>query len=163
MGGNGASTPAITLETPDTKKLETFLSTEAGKQYTPLYVQGAGFSRQGDTYYQAKQADTGAPGVAGQSHGLKVDVVGRDVTAMMNAYQAWDAGNNQTQANWADYAKLASANSGGQGDQSITSGAAQSQRQVLLGTLSSPTSPTPGLGTMGSNEQLRQKRLGALK
>lgn len=129
----------------DHNNLAEFMKTGQGQQYAGSYIPGA-------SYYQS-HTDSGevvkayAPGFNGSASGG-----GSDASAMMAAYTAWTSGMSTTKANWQNYADTAAKFEGGQGDQTITSGAAVSQRSVLLGSLSGVggQSQTPSLGSLGA-------------
>lgn len=144
MGAQGADTVTAPY-TKDTSQLGNFIQTAAGAQYASLYAPGATYT----------QVNSGA--VLSSKNTNKIsstDAQGTDVSAMLNAYQAWASGNAQAQTNWQAYADKANANAGGQGDQTITTGPAVGQRAQLLGALAGqPTTPTPGLGSMGTLTQ----------
>lgn len=144
-GGGGVSTG--TAYDVDQEQLSSFMQSEQGKQYSDSYNPNNSYAKVGDSLqsYDPKKIDSSALGL--------YRTVGQDVGPMLTAFQQWMKGNAQTQTNWQNYASAVNANEGGQGDNTITGGAAQGQRQVLLGALANagnPTSPTPGLGSMGT-------------
>lgn len=143
MSGNGGSSQ--TQDTAgehlaiDPNSLAEFMQTAEGKRYAGSYTPGA-------SYYQSQTGvKSYAPGFTGSYSG------GTDVSAMMADYTQWVGGMAQTKQNWQNYADQAAKFEGGQGDQTITSGPAVSQRSTLLASLAGPmpTAPTPGLGAMG--------------
>ena len=140
--GQGSGTSSATPYSFDTSQLQAFIGTTAGQQYAGLYNPSSSYYQVGDSIQASSSAnETGAK------------TAGTDVTAMVQAYQNWVGSNNQTKTNWQAYADAVNANGGGEGDNTITQGAAVSQRNQLLGALANvgqPTAPTPGLGSMGN-------------
>ena len=139
MSGGGSDTPTFTPVDVDQGNLGQFMQSQAGQAYASLYKPGDSYVQSGSTISSVGNGSCGA---------------GRDVTAMMTAYDAWMTGMGQTKTNWENYAATVAANEGGEGDNTITSGPAVGQRQALLGALANagnpaPTQPTPGLGSMG--------------
>lgn len=123
----------------DSKQIESFSNTEHAKQlgYTPEQVKAL----LSNTY----QGASGSYSFPGNGTYTQID-------NLANAFTSWMSGNAQTQKNWENYANAANANEGGEGDQTITEGAAKSQRQTLLGSLADPnsvTTPSAALGSMG--------------
>lgn len=140
--GNGSASTG-TPYSGDTSQLGAFIASNEGQQFASSYNPTNLYAQVGTSIQSY------APGT-----NLNQTTVGQDVVAMMNAYNAWVAGNAQTQTNWANYAGAANANEGGEGDQTITGGPAQSQRTSLLGALANagnPTTPTTGLGVFGAS------------
>lgn len=144
MGGSGSSTAQPYTMPGTDAQLQQFIKTQAGQQYASMYQPNQSYAQVGNSI------QVGSPGdYMGSVNGNTQ--VGPDVSAMMTAFGNWMSSNAQTQTNWQNYANAASANEGGEGDQTITSGAAQGQREALLGALANPnaaTSPTVGLGSM---------------
>lgn len=143
-GGGGESTG--TPYAVDPNQLSSFIQTGQGQKYKDLYNPGMAYAQFGDSV-QAYDPN------AGYDLG-HVNRAGYDVSAMIGEFHQWQQSNAQTQQNWQNYATAVSANSGGQGDNAISVGPAVSQRKVLLGALANggtnPTTPTPGLGTLGA-------------
>ena len=144
----------------DDASLQTFLKSANGAAYASSYAPGATYTQIGSNIYSGgatwKPNQVGGvntdssgtiPPVGGMTDPAGSGSVqgGTNVTAFMMAYQAWLAGQNQTAANWKNYAETVSANAGGEGDNTITSGAAVGQREALMGVLAQPTAPTPGM------------------
>lgn len=124
----------------DQATLAEFMRTKQGAQYAGSYLPGA-------SYYQTQQGVKAyAPGFAGAASG------GVDVSTMMADYTQWVTGMGVTKQNWQNYSDQAAKFEGGEGDQTITSGAAVSQRATLLAGLANvgTTAPTPGLGALGA-------------
>lgn len=160
MGGGGSQANVSTYDV-DQKKLQEFMNSGAGKAYAGQYDPNQVYEQDGKIVYSSRPGETMFT-QAGDERKLPTDNpsrANRDVTTFMNAYQVWLKGDTQTAANWQDYAAAVDANKGGEGDNTITEGAAMSQRQQLLGTLANPNVPATGLGTYGSSAQ----KLGSLK
>lgn len=158
MSGGGGVSHAQNLEI-DQGALAKYMTTQEGQQFAKMYNPGNAYATVGDSI-QAYDPDQykqhfGTTG-NGQANVADRTEVGPDVSGMIKAFQAWQAGNAQTQANWQNYTNLVNANAGGEGDNSIITGVAQGQRTQLLGSLANagnPTVPTPGLGSMGTLTQ----------
>lgn len=126
-GGGGVSTSdPIDI---DKNALATFMTTESGKQYASMYNPAHSYAQIGDSiqYYDTAAFDSGG------ARGFRT--LSADVSPLINAFKAWQSGNQQTQTNWQNYAQTVDANKGGQGDNTIITGAAEGQRQQLLGAL----------------------------
>lgn len=146
-GGGGGSDTQDTAGQPisiDPGSLAEFMQTQQGAAHVNSYIPGA-------SYYQShtpqgEVVKAYAPGFSGSYSG------GTDVSAMMADYTQWISGMAATKQNWQNYADQAAKFEGGQGDQTITAGAAVSQRSTLLGALANEgqTGPTPGLGSFGT-------------
>ena len=148
MADGGGDNPTSTAYSVDEASLSQFIKSGQGAQYASQYTPG-------NTYYQISDGSYFTQG--------KDNSQGGYVTEMMNAYNSWKTGQNQSQANWQNYANIVNANEGGQNDNTITTGPAVSQRNDLLGALANagnPTTPTPGLGTFGVSAALGAKQLG---
>lgn len=185
--GSGGSSTAQAGPSPysvDSTSLQQFLGTKTGSAYASLYDPKNSYVKNGSSIYAvpanggvvAPQATpqygnpnpradattlinsmTNAQNTAAAANSA---APGPDVTQFMTAYESWQAGNNQSQQNWKNYSQAVAANQGGEGDNTITTGAAVGQRQQLLGALAAePTVPTEGLGPLGATT----KRLGAFK
>ncbi len=154
MGGGGSDAPAASPYDIDKSQLSTFLRSGLGQQYAADYAPQNSYAAMGSSIFaydprdfqgQASQFSLGQNLASSRS---------RDVTGFMTAYQAWLQGNQQSQNNWETYAQTVAANSGGEGDNTITEGPAQSQRNVLLGQLTNAgveqPLQRPGLGSMGA-------------
>ena len=163
MSGGGGGTSQASGPPPqdvvpvDATQLAAFLNTQAGQQYSNVY-------RPGQTYVNTGSG-TGAQVLV---YGAQGSDPNANATAMLTAYTNWLAGNTQAQANWQNYANLANLNEGGENDQTITQGAAVSQKNAILGAGAYPTNPppggaTPGLGSFGSNTVPPAVKLGGAK
>ena len=142
MSGGGSNTPtwsdASDINTASSNgQISAFLNSQAGQQYASLYNSSANYYYDGNSSFHA---------VANGDEW--------DVSSFINAYKTWETGANLQQTNWQNYANAVNANEGGEGDNTITTGASQSQRNQLLGSLANggntPT-PTSGLGTLGAS------------
>lgn len=145
MSGGGGQSTATSYDI-DKGQLAEFMKTGEGQKYAQLYNPKNNYAQIGDSI-QSYDPDK----ITGD-HLSMYGKVGNDVIPLINAFKSWTTGVQQTKANWDNYATAVNANEGGQGDNTITAGAAVSQRKVLLGSLAnagSPTTPTPGLGSMG--------------
>lgn len=166
MGGssaaNGSSSSNTgwtwTAENYSPAQLSQFGSSQAAAAWTPEQIQSLSGLYQGTSsnsqYGTGYTTGVPQPGTAGPADYPSVD------PNLVAAYQTWLAGQNQTQQNWTSYSEQVAAAAGGEGDNTTTAGASVSQRNALLGTLANPnnpTSPTVGLGTMGSNAALLKK------
>ena len=132
----------------DPSQLALYMQSEAGKGFA-----GTGVYNPAGQYLMGTGA--GGPGTVGYTNTAN----GLDTTAFIQAFQSWQAGNQQTQQNWQNYSEAVAANGGGEGDQTITSGLGVSQRNQLLGALANagnPTTPTPGLGSFGTQTARRK-------
>lgn len=164
MGGSSSGTPqnntsvtGTASSTYDPAQMKQFLNSAAGAQYAsswnPAWTQvvpSAGNSTPGRWYAGGQSA----PVPKGPFGGSGNYTTGQtDVTDAYNAFTAWQTEIAGTQANWQNYSNLANANEGGEGDNTITNGAAMSQRNALLGSLANAgnSGPTAGLGIMGAN------------
>lgn len=156
MGGGGSDNPTYTAKNYNPADVAAFANTQSGQKFSPeqlnmLY-----------TAYGVSQGPNGL-GVVAAPKGHSVDSGGApDVSGggwgnvdlnLVNTFEGWVKSNQQSQSNWQNYADSVTANEGGEGDQTITSGAAQGQREALLGALANPnqpTEPTVALGVMGT-------------
>lgn len=119
-------------------QLKAFTQSQAGAQYAALYDPNAVYSYDGNSSFLAYNPSTKDQW---------------DVSGFVNAFKTWNNSNQQTQTNWQNYSTAVGANQGGEGDNTITSGPAVSQRNSLLGALANAgrtTAPTPGLAVMGA-------------
>jgi hypothetical protein len=147
MGDGGSDNPQYTAKNYNPGDVSAFMKTQTASSWTPeqlnlLY-----------NAYDVKQGPNGLGVVSGGGDPSTATGGWKDVDlGLVNTFEGWMKSNEQTKTNWKSYADTAAANEGGEGDQTITSGAAQGQREALLGALANPnqpTSPTVALGTMG--------------
>jgi hypothetical protein len=150
MGGGGSDNPTYTAKNYNPADVAAFANTQSGQKFSPeqlnmLY-----------TAYGVSQGPNGLGVVAGPKGGDPNNPTGAwnnvDLN-LVNTFEGWVKSNQQSQNNWQNYADSVTANEGGEGDQTITSGAAQGQREALLGALANPnqpTQPTVALGVMGT-------------
>lgn len=152
FGGSGSDTvsPPGQKINLDSNLMNGYLGSKSGSAYAGQYDPSAiYYQNDNGTYFSMKNGSIS------------------DVTGLIKGYQAWTASNDVTNKNWQNYANAVNANEGGQGDQDITSGAAQGQRQVLLGALANAGNPTSGsapIGTVeaGNARMAGKKMLGSL-
>ncbi len=153
---HGSGTPTYQDSGIDQTQLAQFMNTEQGKQFSNSYDPTKAYAQSGNSYifYDPTKAIPGGHTTLVANYGRNGQQV--DPTAMINAFKEWQVGNDQTKQSWNSYAEAVAANEGGQGDNTITTGAGLGQRQALLGALTNagnpiPTTPTPGLGSFGTN------------
>ena len=149
MGGGGSNSYTTTPLDINHDQMKQFVQSGQGQQYAPLYDPN-------QVYYGIN----GQSGIYAQVPGSKQK--GINVDDMIHAFSVWQTGDNATKASWQNYAALANANSGGEGDQTITTGAALGQRQALLGAMGNPTQGTPGIPDNSLMAQLVTKNKNVL-
>lgn len=142
MSGGGGDSPVYTPKGYDPNDIASFMKTQNAAPFTPEQL-----SMLHETFNVQQGPNPLAPMAPfkdGRWQPVNLD--------MVNAFEGWVAANNQTKQNWNNYASLVNANQGGEGDSTITSGPAQSQRNQLLGALAGNVTktPTPGLGSFGT-------------
>jgi hypothetical protein len=158
MGGGGGDVSTSQPYDVDQGQLAQFMTTAAGQQYASMYNSKNGYVQVGESIQAYDNNGQWGPGGP-----TGFQTVGPDVRPMIDAFHSWAAANQQSQTNWQAYANQVSANEGGQGDNTVTVGAAAGQRQTLLGSLANagntpaasadgsgvgnPNNPTPGLGS----------------
>lgn len=145
MSDGGSDNPTYTPKNFNPSDIAAFANTQAASKFSPEQISTL------YTAYGVTQGPNGLPAVSDMTKSGK-GWMNTDPT-LLNEFENWTKSNQQSQQSWQNYADTAAANEGGEGDQTITSGAAQGQREALLGALANPntpTQPTVALGVMGT-------------
>lgn len=146
MSGEGADNPQYKAANYDPNDIAAFMNTKTAQQWSPEQI-----AMLHDAYH-VSQGPNGLGVVSGKGDpGSSTGVFQNVDLSLVNTFEQWVGSNSQTQANWKKYSDLISQNEGGEGDQTVTAGAAQSQRNQILGNLSNEdaSSPAIGIGSIG--------------
>lgn len=146
MGGGGSNNQSASPYDFDQAQMQSFLRSGIGSKYSGQFNPAYAYSKVGDQIYAYDPKRTSNDNVNAVSEvgGRFADMMGPNMTQMFGDFDAWMKANAQTQTNWQNYADAANANQGGEGDQTITEGAAVGQRQQLLGAIGNPNAaPIP--------------------
>lgn len=144
MGGGGSNNQNASPYEFDQTQMQSFLRSGQGAKYQGQFNPAYSYSKIGDQIFGYNPSQTNNDIINAESEvGTKSVALGPNMTQMFGDFEAWMKSNQQTQTNWENYADAANASQGGEGDQTITEGAAVGQRQQLLGALGNPNSAGP--------------------